>query len=52
MWVWGPRVGSMSDIRIGGHGDQTGPLAAARARGAEAQFFLGDPQGWKGPKSA
>ncbi|MEV7010190.1 deoxyribonuclease IV [Streptosporangium sp. NPDC051022] len=35
---------------IGAHVDQDDPLAHARARGAEvAQFFLGDPQGWKGP---
>jgi deoxyribonuclease-4 len=36
--------------RIGAHVDSDDPLAHARARGAEvAQFFLGDPQGWKGP---
>ncbi|GAT69164.1 deoxyribonuclease IV [Planomonospora sp. ID91781] len=36
--------------RIGAHVDSDDPLACARARGAEvAQFFLGDPQGWKGP---
>ncbi|HYP43619.1 MAG TPA: deoxyribonuclease IV [Propionibacteriaceae bacterium] len=35
---------------IGGHGDQVDPLAEASAREATlAQFFLGDPQGWKGP---
>ncbi|MEU0521769.1 deoxyribonuclease IV [Streptosporangium sp. NPDC006007] len=35
---------------IGAHVDQDDPLAHARARDAEvAQFFLGDPQGWKGP---
>jgi deoxyribonuclease-4 len=35
---------------IGGHGDQVDPIAEARAREATvAQFFLGDPQGWKGP---
>ncbi|MEU4829980.1 deoxyribonuclease IV [Streptosporangium sp. NPDC023615] len=35
---------------IGAHVDQDDPLAHARARGAEVvQFFLGDPQGWKGP---
>ena len=38
---------------IGGHGDQVDPLAEAAARGATlAQFFLGDPQGWKGPRVA
>ncbi len=37
-------------VRIGAHVDQTDPLAAADAKKAEAvQFFLGDPQGWKGP---
>ncbi|MEU4535646.1 deoxyribonuclease IV [Streptosporangium sp. NPDC023825] len=35
---------------IGAHVDQDDPLAHARARGAEvAQFFLGDPKGWKAP---
>ena len=49
----GPRVEAMSDIRIGGHGEQLDPIAEARARGADlAQFFLGDPQGWKGPEVA
>ena len=43
----------MSDIRIGGHGEQQDPIAEAKARGADlAQFFLGDPQGWKGPEFA
>ncbi len=38
---------------IGAHVDQVDPLAQAAARGADlAQFFLGDPQGWKGPKIA
>jgi deoxyribonuclease-4 len=37
-------------LSIGGHGDQLDPLAEAAARQATlAQFFLGDPQGWKGP---
>jgi deoxyribonuclease IV len=36
---------------IGAHVDQQDPVAEAAARGADlAQFFLGDPQGWKGPK--
>lgn len=36
--------------RIGAHVDQGDPVAEAVARGADlAQFFLGDPQGWKGP---
>ncbi len=37
-------------LAIGGHGDQVDPIAEAVARQATlAQFFLGDPQGWKGP---
>jgi len=40
-------------LTLGGHGDQTDPVAEARARQATlAQFFLGDPQGWKGPQVA
>jgi len=36
--------------RIGGHFHVDNPLAEATACGADAvQFFLGDPQGWKGP---
>ena len=36
---------------IGAHVDQTDPLAEARARQAShVQFFLGDPQGYKGPE--
>ena len=35
---------------VGAHVDQTDPIASARDRGADvAQFFLGDPQGWKKP---
>ena len=38
-------------IAMGAHVDQTDPIAEARARGAQlSQFFLGDPQGWKGPR--
>ncbi|MEL4503334.1 deoxyribonuclease IV [Luteococcus sp. H138] len=38
-------------ISMGAHVDQTDPIAEATARGASvAQFFLGDPQGWKGPR--
>lgn len=41
----------MTNVRIGAHVDQTDPVAAALARGTDAaQFFLGDPQGWKAPK--
>jgi len=37
-------------MRIGGHFHTDNPLADAVACGAgTAQFFLGDPQGWKGP---
>jgi deoxyribonuclease-4 len=37
-------------VRMGGHVDQTDPVAEAIARGATlSQFFLGDPQSYKGP---
>src|SRR6202167_3445115 len=37
-------------VRIGAHLHDGDPLAGAQAAGAEvAQFFLGDPQGWKAP---
>ena len=40
-------------LRLGAHVDQTDPIAEAKTRGAGlSQFFLGDPQGWKGPKVA
>lgn len=40
-------------MRVGAHVDSTDPIAEAIERGANAsQFFLGDPQGWKGPKVA
>ena len=46
----GPYDGRMS-IAIGAHVDQTDPIAEARARNAPlVQFFLGDPQGYKGPE--
>jgi deoxyribonuclease IV len=36
---------------LGAHVDQTDPIAEAVARGADiVQFFLGDPQGYKGPE--
>jgi deoxyribonuclease IV len=42
---------SPSALRIGAHVDQTDPIAEATARGADlVQFFLGDPQGYKGPE--
>ena len=38
-------------MQIGAHVDQTDPLAEAKARGTDlVQFFLGDPQGYKGPE--
>src|SRR6188474_1484094 len=38
------------ELRIGGHVDQADPVAEAAARGATlSQFFLGDPQSYKGP---
>jgi len=40
----------MSSLPVGAHVDQSDPIAAAAQRGANlVQFFLGDPQGWKGP---
>ena len=40
-------------IAMGAHVDSTDPIAEAKARGAQlSQFFLGDPQGWKGPQVA
>ncbi|NUR08072.1 MAG: deoxyribonuclease IV [Nocardioidaceae bacterium] len=36
---------------LGAHVDQTDPIAEATARGADlVQFFLGDPQGYRGPE--
>ncbi len=41
----------MSDIPVGAHVEQTDPVAEARARETTlVQFFLGDPQGYKGPE--
>ena len=38
-------------IRIGAHVDQTDPVAEAQARDTTlVQFFLGDPQSYKGPE--
>jgi deoxyribonuclease-4 len=38
-------------IRIGAHVEQQDPIAEARARGTDlVQFFLGNPQGYKGPE--
>jgi deoxyribonuclease-4 len=41
----------MAQLILGAHVDQTDPIAEANARGADhVQFFLGDPQGYKGPE--
>jgi len=41
----------MTTLQVGGHGDQVDPIAEAAAGEATlAQFFLGDPQAWKGPE--
>ncbi|MGB0102319.1 MAG: deoxyribonuclease IV, partial [Nocardioides sp.] len=41
----------MSDIAIGAHVDQSDPIAEAQARAmSHVQFFLGDPQGYRGPE--
>jgi len=38
-------------LHIGAHVDQSDPVTAATERGATlSQFFLGDPQGYKGPE--
>lgn len=42
-----------AELAIGAHVDQTDPIAEAQARGTTlVQFFLGDPQGYKGPEVA
>ena len=41
----------MSTLAIGAHVEQTDPVAEALARDTTlVQFFLGDPQGYKGPE--
>jgi len=41
----------MPQLRIGAHVDQTDPIAEAQARETDlVQFFLGDPQSYKGPQ--
>src|SRR5919206_1698860 len=41
----------MTAIPIGAHVPQDDPIAEAKARGTDlVQFFLGDPQGYKGPE--
>ena len=43
----------MRSLRIGAHVEQLDPVAEAAARGTDlVQFFLGDPQDWKGPTVA
>lgn len=40
----------MVELRIGAHVAQGDPVVETQARGGNAaQFFLGDPQGWKAP---
>ncbi|GAA1878852.1 deoxyribonuclease IV [Lapillicoccus jejuensis] len=40
----------MATLHVGGHVEQDDPVAEAQARGATlSQFFLGDPQSYKGP---
>jgi deoxyribonuclease-4 len=42
---------SAQDLRIGAHVEQTDPVAEALARDSTlVQFFLGDPQSYKGPE--
>src|SRR6187399_1412030 len=44
-------MSSSSQIAIGAHVEQTDPIAEAKARETSlVQFFLGDPQGYKGPE--
>ena len=46
-----PEMTTPDNLRIGAHVDQVDPVAEAITRGAGlSQFFLGDPQGWKGPE--
>jgi deoxyribonuclease-4 len=46
-----PNTASTAHLHIGAHVDQTDPIAEAKARGTNlVQFFLGDPQGYKGPE--
>ena len=47
----GPSLGGMPARALGAHVDQADPITAAVERGATlSQFFLGDPQGYKGPE--
>jgi deoxyribonuclease IV len=43
----------MTALHIGAHVEQADPVAEAASRGTDVvQFFLGDPQDWKGPSVA
>ncbi len=45
------RTGARIGAHVGAHVGQDDPITEALARGGDvAQFFLGDPQGWKAPK--
>jgi deoxyribonuclease-4 len=44
-------MSTASSPALGAHVEQTDPIAEAKARqAAHVQFFLGDPQGYKGPE--
>jgi deoxyribonuclease IV len=44
-------MAGMTTIALGAHVEQTDPIAEAQARQAShVQFFLGDPQGYRGPE--
>ncbi len=44
-------MATQQTLEIGAHVDQADPVGAAIERGATlSQFFLGDPQGYKGPQ--
>lgn len=46
-----PTATTAETLRIGAHVDQTDPVAEAQARETSlVQFFLGDPQSYKGPE--
>jgi deoxyribonuclease-4 len=46
-----PEITTAATLRIGAHVDQQDPIGATLERGAHlAQFFLGDPQGYRGPE--
>jgi deoxyribonuclease-4 len=46
-----PASVTAATLRIGAHVEQEDPVGEAVARGASlSQFFLGDPQGYKGPE--